>query len=151
MAGPRKGSTLEVKEAYEMSVDTAGKSSEINRQLALAGIAIIWVFKQDKAGRQSIPFDLFLPGLLIIISLALDLLQHVVKSELVRHFAKKAEKSGQTVVFPSWQGKVVDGVYWTKLICTTAAYILLGIYLADHLFNAGDAYITAPATQLDGH
>lgn len=55
--------TLTLKEGYDRAGEASDKSSEINRQLAFAGIAIIWVFKTDSGGRQIVPNELFLPGL----------------------------------------------------------------------------------------
>ena len=40
----------------------SGKASDLSRQLAFAGIALIWLFKKDDAGRLSIPPDLVMPG-----------------------------------------------------------------------------------------
>jgi len=71
--------SLSLKEGYDRSGEASDKSSEINRQLAFAGIAIIWVFRTDSGGRQIVPEELFLPGLLLVLSLSFDLLQYVIK------------------------------------------------------------------------
>jgi len=54
-----------------------GKASDISRQLAFAGIAIIWIFKKDLPGAGlTVPRELIVPGLLIVLALGFDLLQY---------------------------------------------------------------------------
>ena len=55
----------------------SGKTSDIARYLAFAGIAIIWIFRVSKATHVSIPRCLLLPLLLFGLTLAADLLQYV--------------------------------------------------------------------------
>ncbi len=52
------------------------KASDLNRQLAFAAIAIIWLFKKDVGGQPSIPVQLILPGILIVSSLVFDMLHY---------------------------------------------------------------------------
>ncbi|SRR5258707_3432280 len=116
-----------VDEGYEVSVEASDKASEINRHLALAGIAIIWVFKIDAGGgRQIVPSQLFLPGLLLVIGLALDLLHYVLKSEIWYRLTRKHEKA-DTLKFPvaPWVNYPGDTLYWLKIIATVSAYALL--------------------------
>jgi hypothetical protein len=131
----RKKISLTVKEGYDRSGEASDKSSEINRQLELAGIAIIWVFKTESGGKQIVPDELFLPGLLLIIGLTLDLLQYVVKSEIWRIVTRRNEVAGvneftvsERVNYPG------DILYWAKIIMTIAAYVLLIRFLLVRLF-----------------
>lgn len=64
----------------------SGKASDLNRQLAFAGIAIIWLFKKDNLAGLSIPRELLWPGVLIVLSLGLDMLHYVVASVIWRYF-----------------------------------------------------------------
>ena len=53
----------------------SGKASDISRQLAFAGIAIIWIFKKKvPATGLTVPSELILPGILIVLALGVDLL-----------------------------------------------------------------------------
>jgi hypothetical protein len=62
------------------NVDTfTGKASELCRQLALAGIAVVWVFK-NSGDRNVIPDDFLLPIFLLVLTLAFDFLQYVAGS-----------------------------------------------------------------------
>src|ERR1700730_10162055 len=72
----------------------SGKASDLNRQLAFAGIALIWLFKKDNIAGLSIPSELLLPTTLIVISLALDMGHYVVASVIWRLFYRSKEKIG---------------------------------------------------------
>lgn len=53
------------------------KLGDINRQLAFAGIAIIWIFKIKNGAEYSLPNELLQSVRYVIISLSLDLLHYV--------------------------------------------------------------------------
>jgi hypothetical protein len=128
--------TVTVDEGYKISVDASDKASEINRQLAFAGIAIIWVFKIDAGGgRQIVPYELFLPGLLLVIGLGLDLLHYVLKSEIWYRITRKHEKA-DSLNFPvaPWVNYPGDILYWLKILATVSAYVLLVRFLVRQLF-----------------
>jgi hypothetical protein len=127
--------TLTLKEGYERSGEASTKSSEINRQLAFAGIAIIWVFKTDSGGRQIVPNELFLPGLLLVLGLSLDLLHYVIKSEMWYRITRKNEKADiAEFTVPEWINYPGDILYWIKIAATIIAYVLLIRFLLARLF-----------------
>ncbi len=64
----------------------SGKASDFNRQLAFASIAVIWLCKKDVGGGPTIPPQLYLPTLVLVLSLALDLAQYCVGSIIWRSF-----------------------------------------------------------------
>jgi hypothetical protein len=70
------------------------KASDVNRQLAFAGIAIIWLFKKETPAGITIPHELLWPSFLIVLSLALDMLQYWLASMTWRVFYRKKEKAG---------------------------------------------------------
>lgn len=126
---------LGLKEGYDRSGEASDKSSEINRQLAFAGIAIIWVFRTDSGGRQIVPDELFLPGLLLVLGLSFDLLQYVVKSEIWYRVTRKNEKAGIIeFVVPEWTNYPGDILYWMKVVSTIIAYFLLLRFLVAQIF-----------------
>jgi len=55
----------------------SGKVSDLSRQLALAGIAIIWIFKIDNKVRFNLPNDLYWPLYFLCLSLLTDLFQYI--------------------------------------------------------------------------
>lgn len=61
-------------DSYEFSKQT----SELIRQFAFAGIAIIWIFKIDKPGLHLIPQELIYPLLMLVIALIFDLCQYLI-------------------------------------------------------------------------
>ena len=83
-----------LKDAVENYYTHSGKTSEIVRQLGLAGIAVIWLFKQDSKQFAQIPVDLKLPLFLIIIGLTCDLLQCAVSTLIWGAYHRHKEKSG---------------------------------------------------------
>lgn len=62
---------MKLSDARENYYFYTGKVSEIGRQLAFAGIAIIWLFKLED--ENSLPLELIEPLRLIVASLAIDL------------------------------------------------------------------------------
>jgi hypothetical protein len=69
------------KDAWANYYAHTGSASTVARQLALAGIAIVWIFKTDQSdGRIAIPMPLIWAALFMILSLAMDLGQYVLLS-----------------------------------------------------------------------
>ena len=127
--------TLTLERAYESVDYYTGKASEINRQLSLAGLAVIWVFKTDTGGRQIVPDDLFLPGLLLVVGLALDLLHYVVMGELWERYTKRkddrGEKEFRVPKILNWPG---DAFYYLKIVSVLVAYYFLIDFLWSKVF-----------------
>lgn len=125
---------LTIKEGYEAADYYSGKSSEINRQLALAGIAIIWVFKGDVAGELIVPITLVPAGLLLIIGLAVDLLHYVIAGEVWKRVTITNEQAGMAeFTVKPWVNKFGDVLYWVKIVATVIAYGFLIHFLANRL------------------
>ncbi len=61
---------------YEIS----GLASSVNRQLAFAGIALLWLFKIDNNGSYALPHNLLYPIAFFIAGLFFDLLQYALGS-----------------------------------------------------------------------
>jgi hypothetical protein len=115
----------------------SGKASDLNRQLALAGIAVIWLFKKDTAGVLTIPRDLVFPGIFIILSLMLDMLQYCVASLIWRYFYRSKEKAGvneETEITHSvWFERPIWYLFIAKLILVFLAYIWILRFLIEVL------------------
>jgi nicotinamide riboside transporter PnuC len=76
------------KEYYRLSA----KAGDVARQLAFAGIAIIWIFKLDSKPIPIIPESFLLPTILLACSLACDLLQYIVGTFIWGNFQWRNEK-----------------------------------------------------------
>ena len=104
-----KSKLSEFKEDYYFFT---GKLSDINRQIAFAGIAIIWVFKKGENLDFQIDSDLILPAILIVSALTFDMLQYIYQSitwaifYTIKNRKYKSEdkeiKSSEYLNYPSW-------------------------------------------------
>lgn len=125
----------DVRAAY---YEKTAKASDITRQLGFAGIAIIWVFKTEVAGLLTIPNELRLAGVLVVISLALDFLQYVYASSAwgIFHRFKEKErdnKEARGIAFTD-DFQAPDQINWPTLIFfwmkLTVLSIAYGIMIA---------------------
>jgi hypothetical protein len=107
---------------YEFS----GKLSDICRQLAFAGIGLIWLFKKDNLAGLSVPHELLLPGALIVAALTFDLLQYALGSILWRVFYRNNEKLNTSEDEELTHGTGWELPIWImfclKTLCMVAAY-----------------------------
>jgi hypothetical protein len=122
-----------LKDALENYYTYSGKASEIVRQLGLAGIAIVWLFKQDNKQFAQIPADLKLPLFLIVIGLACDLLQYAVSTLIWGTYHRYKEKSGTSPAdeFNAPEPINIPGIafFTVKIILIIAAYFFLLKYI----------------------
>lgn len=107
------------------------KAGEICRQLGLAGIAAMWIFKmgnyeQTPSGIQtpSLPNSFYLPALFIIISLGIDAVQYLIGTFVwaqLWHSGAGARNPGD------FKGRVITllVIVTVKLSVLFVAYILL--------------------------
>jgi hypothetical protein len=108
----------------------SGKASDVSRQLAFAGIAVIWIFKTDRAGTFAIPRELLIPSVLIVLALGLDLLQYCVATVTWRVYYRRLENADvhEDAVLDQhsihWEAPIYV-IFWLKLLCVFSAYILI--------------------------
>jgi len=118
------------KDSYEFSKAT----SDLVRQFAFAGIAIIWIFKLDKPEKHLIPQELFRPLLFLVVTLAFDLLQYlfptIIWSIFFRYHEKKNNghvekdvKASTWLSFPGWACFII------KILTLVIAYVFIIKYL----------------------
>lgn len=114
-----------------------GKASEINRSLALGGIAVIWIFRTTISGEPVIPQVLLTPLIWLVVALGLDLLQYVAGGLIwLIYYRYKESQIDREVISADSDIKapkilpfIIHVFYWTKLISTGIAYYLLIIFL----------------------
>lgn len=115
------------------------KLSEINRQLAFAGIAIIWIFKIQVGNHYSIPSELLLPLFFIVVSLMLDLLHYLYQSIVWTLFHRRKEKQGvaseDDIKAPKWYSNVAYFIFYGKVAMNIFGFIILFIHLSKMLFK----------------
>jgi hypothetical protein len=117
--------------------ESSAKASAIARQLALAGIAVVWLFSGASATSGELRFPgLLLPaGLLLVTSLAFDLLHAVYRAFAfgIYAFAKRHEEPPTDVDLPAFINYPSLVLFVGKLVAVVAAYVLLGLYLAERV------------------
>ena len=105
----------------------SGKASDLSRQLSFAGIALIWLFKQDRAGQPVIPPELILPSIFIVGSLALDMVHYVTASGIWYLFYRSKEnanvKESTELKHSPWLDGTIMVLFAAKLMCVILAYL----------------------------
>jgi hypothetical protein len=115
---------------YEYS----GKTSDILRQLGLAGIAIIWIFKTGTDGNPTFPNALLPPTSLIVLGLVFDLCQYIIGTIIWSVYNRKKEVDNvpEDVEFDApdpinWATLIF---FYLKIFCMVIAYICLLNFLS---------------------
>lgn len=118
----------DLKEEYYFATGTV---STVVRQMALAGIAIIWIFKVGKEQSGGIQFTaaMLVPLRLFILVLAADLLQYVFKSAvwgaLHHHYWNKFKNADKTVEISGFWNWPTNTLFWLKTAFCIFAYYQL--------------------------
>jgi hypothetical protein len=137
---------MKLADAYGYYVRHSTKASDVARQLALAGLAVVWIFKTDQGGgAYAVPHALLWPSVLMMGTLACDLLQYGAAAALWGGYnrlkerqlfeeTKTAKTSGATNVpeakdreflAPTWLNWPGLAFFWGKLVLVTVGYVLL--------------------------
>jgi hypothetical protein len=133
---------VKLNDVREIFYFNTGKVSDIIRQIGLAGLAVIWVFRtQAPGGGQVIPKQLFLAGTLILLSLSVDLLQYALATIIWERFNKRKEQELRNKSDPEEEDFEApehinfwpDTLFWTKFVLIVIAYVVLISYLARHI------------------
>lgn len=126
----------EIREAYE---ELSGLLSKFNRQLAFAGIGIVWLFRAtDKTGSTSIEPQMLTPVLCFVISFGFDLLQYFWQSLswYIYYWWKRYKdiKEDTEMNEPEWPNVIAWIMFIVKVVALIVAYVLLGMFLYCKLF-----------------
>ena len=126
----------EIREAYE---ELSGSLSKFNRQLAFAGIGIVWLFRTtDSSNSTSIDSGMLTPILCFIISFAFDILQYFWQAYVwyIYYWYKRCKDAHEDDEMnePEWPNVIAWCVFTVKVCALIAAYIHLGLYLYHQLF-----------------
>jgi hypothetical protein len=130
---------VDLNEARKAFYEFSGTASGLVRQLAFAGIAIVWVFKSPAPdGSALLPRGFLWPGVFLVVTLACDLLQYIAAAASWGIFARSQELAGvdddTEIDAPRWINWPQDFFYVAKVIAVMCAYVLLGRYLLTRLF-----------------
>jgi hypothetical protein len=83
---------MKLEDLREIYFARSAKASDLARQLALAGLAVIWIFKTDTAGAFAVPHELSLPAFLMMLTLGADLMQFACAALLWGGFNRYKER-----------------------------------------------------------
>jgi len=109
----------------------SGKASDVARHLAFAGIALVWIFKKEKAGSFELPDDLKWSLIFLIGALVADLLQYVAGSIIWQQFHRYHEKrrdlknKDPELEAPYYFPYPIILFFWLKIFCVIVAYFVL--------------------------
>lgn len=120
---------ITLEEAREHYYSHSGSASEVARNLALAGLAVVWIFKVTVGAVDKVPDDLVAPAALFAAGLGLDLLQYLFSAVLWgcfqrsrEHFNNALRARGARVperfLAPRW-------INWPGLACWTLKLVLI--------------------------
>lgn len=137
-------SELTLQQVRDTYYQATAKASDIARQLALAGIAFVWIFSggnvvTDNNGHLHTTDTLLLVGLFLVIALAADLLQYLYRSAAfgVFQWRKEIDQQGGTApghfYLPRWINYPSIVLFWLKVGAVVVAYIFLGLELASKI------------------
>jgi hypothetical protein len=132
----KKTPPMKLSEAREGYEALSGKASDIIRQLSLAALALVWIFKQGAdANVASIDIALIRGATLAVLAVSVDLLQYLLATGIwYRFFAVQQERLAQTlppdklpedelVTPPAWVNTPTWICFWLKAALMTAAYV----------------------------
>lgn len=117
--------------------DYSGLLSSSNRQLAFAGIAIVWIFRVSDNTAPLIPTQLIIPLLCFSLSLFFELIQYLLGTLIWKSFFKSKEvlyrlgklKDTEDITAPSSYQKIISTFFYLKIAATIIGYIFIIIYL----------------------
>jgi hypothetical protein len=113
-----------------------GKTSEVVRNLALAGFALIWLFKRDTDAGPLVPTVFLWPAFVLLLTLTADFLHYAFGAPLwgwydEEHNRLKTPKE-QEVKPPKFIYWILRGFFYTKLVLLVTAYVWLLSVLASN-------------------
>lgn len=133
---------MKLSEYKKKGEEFTSKASEITRQLAFAGIIIIWIFRISTNAATSLPKFLVFPLIGLALTLLFDLLQYFVGGQIWRGFYKEEEKKAKEHFKqdPSYaldpetkhhrkKNTWIEIFYLLKVILLIASFVLLIIFL----------------------
>lgn len=137
---------MKLSEARKSYYNHSGSASAVARQIAFAGIAMVWVFNQPQTGHPiGLSSQLSLALLLLCASLAADLLQYTLSAAIWGFYARRKEKElrhrfheDPDIEPPAplnWPGIVM---FWLKLLLLFSAYFVLACFLIEILITSAD-------------
>jgi hypothetical protein len=115
--------------------ELTGKLSDVARQAAYAGLAVIWIFKTGDPTKYHVDRSLIWAGALLVLALAFDLAQYAANIVLRWRHARHEEKfhgvdyRGKDITLPKSLNRVPYALFALKVALVAAGYVVLLNYL----------------------
>jgi hypothetical protein len=124
---------MNLEKCRETYYEFSGKLSDNSRKLAFAGIAIVWIFKQEKNDAYIIPSILKAAMLMFVISLSLDLAQYIYQTIVWKRFHDSKEKElscdeEAEFLAPTRFKEIADKIFWAKISTLAIGYIIVLVF-----------------------
>ena len=119
-----------------------GKASDVARQLAFAGIAVIWIFRGGQTDQILLPPQLVESLTYFCISLGCDLVQYIVCSIIWSMFNRYREgkrthsTDDSSFSAPYWINWPANAFFYGKLVAVSYGYLLLLLFVNSRLGGA---------------
>ena len=125
---------MKLEDAREAYQALSGKASDIVRQISLAGVGLIWVFKSGTGTPLSLDPPLLKAALFIVLSLFFDFLQYLLGATIwfvyFRHKEKQHTKEQAEFEAPPQLNWPTWGLFYLKSAMMLIAY---GCYIIPFL------------------
>jgi hypothetical protein len=115
--------------------ELTGKLSDVTRQAAYAGLAVIWIFKTGDAATYHLDRSLIWVGVLLALALTFDLAQYACNAALRWFHARQEEKvrgvdyKGKDITLPKRLNRIPYALFALKVTLVAAGYVVLLGYL----------------------
>lgn len=120
-----------LKDTYQ---EASAKVSELNRNLALGGLGIIWIFKYSDSNSKILPDILVYALFFLVITLLLDLLHYIWRTVVIHHvYNKTVKKKLETAEYPNYLRNLSWLFFYGKVGTMITAYVLIFIFLREKL------------------
>ena len=124
---------MELKTIRDTYYGFSAEASKAARALALAGIAIVWVFTKET---QSVPEPLLWPLGLFVATLAMDWLHYFTSALMWGWYGRYREKNDKYDDYPApktinWLN---NALWFLKVVTIGPAYVLVFLFLLDTIY-----------------
>ena len=122
-------SLKEFKDAYYYYTSMV---SSVGRQVAFAGIAIVWIFRMGSEQEISLPKGLLYSTVALVVCLAFDFLHYLTSSMVwgIYHRVKeKTHNSSEELKAPGWINWPGLLFFWSKSLALVIGYYFLITFL----------------------
>lgn len=122
-----------VAEAKKEYLFFSAEVSKLNRQLAFAGIAVVWIFRGEAGGILNVPGGLILPLIMFVASLFVDFLYYLSAAThlniLLLGIDRKKPRP-ETVNYPGKLGPwLYNTLYYLKFLPVAVGYVWVLLYM----------------------